>query len=177
MASSGDLRLKACGISVKERVSAPTWFLNEKSDVRSSFFLEEVATEFDIQGLEIDWTCVAWDANLRHDGKVWCFKEFKGTAWRDINKPEARLYLKNAYRVLLTRARQGMVIFVPEGDANDPTRLPEFYDKTYAYLLALGIAELYESNIPEESYRFRLPPPVISRPGALQETEESPVLL
>ena len=116
--------------------------LNERHDVRSSFFLEDVATEFDIQGLELDWICVAWDANLRYDGHNWELKVFKGTKWLEVQNPEARLYLKNAYRVLLTRARQGMVIFVPQGDANDPTRQPYFYDSTYSYLRSLGIPAL-----------------------------------
>ena len=117
-------------------------FLNDKDDVRSSYFLEEVATEFDIQGLELDWTCVCWDGDLFFQNGQWKRRKFKGTKWQNINDIFARRYLMNAYRVLLTRARQGMVIFVPEGDLTDRTRLPEFYDGTYKYLCGLGIKEI-----------------------------------
>jgi len=139
VASSGAIRLKPFGINVKAPIDPKNWFLNDKSDIRSSCFLEDVATEFDIQGLEVDWTCVAWDADLRHDGDDWTYKSFRGTAWQSVNDQDARVYLKNAYRVLLTRARQGMVIFVPEGEVTDASRQPEYYDQTYAYLRAVGI--------------------------------------
>ena len=114
------------------------WFLNGKDDVRSSYFLEEAATEFDVQGLELDWTCVAWDADLRYVDGAWTYKSFRGTGWGNINSPTRRKYLKNAYRVLLTRARQGMVIVVPEGSDEDWTREPGFYDGTYDYLRRVG---------------------------------------
>ncbi len=127
---------------MKNEISAPNWFLNDNQDVRSSYFLEEVATEFDIQGLEIDWACVAWGGNFYMSGTDWKYQSFKGTAWQNINKQIDKEYLKNTYRVLLTRARQGMVIFVPESDENDHTRPKEFYDETYSYLLELGIEEL-----------------------------------
>jgi len=107
--------------------------------------LEEVATEFAIQGLELDWTCVAWDADMRFEAGQWNMKGFRGTTWQDVNNPDARLYLKNAYRVLLTRARQGMVIFIPKGRKTDPTRSPEFYDGTFDYLMSLGLPELKDS--------------------------------
>lgn len=142
VASSGGMRLKPFGINVKASIDPKNWFLNGKEDIRSSYFLEDVATEFDIQGLEIDWACVAWDADLRHNGNAWIHKSFRGTAWQDVNDKDARLYLKNAYRVLLTRARQGMVIFVPEGDPSDKTRSPEYYDTTYAYLRSVGLSSL-----------------------------------
>lgn len=123
-------------------IDAPIWFLNDKDDVRSSYFLEEVATEFDIQGLELDWTCVCWDGDLYfHDGD-WKRRKFKGTKWQNINNLYARRYLTNAYRVHLTRARQGMIIFVPHGDVTDRTRLPEFYDGTFEYLRKIGIEEI-----------------------------------
>ncbi len=140
--SSGALRLRPYGIHVKADIDPPNWFLNSKTDVRSSFYLEEVATEFAIQGLELDWTCVGWDADFRLTNGQWKHKSFRGTAWQDINGPEARLYLKNAYRVLLTRARQGMVIFIPRGRKSDQTRLPEFYDEVYDYLRMIGLPEL-----------------------------------
>ena len=133
VASSGATRLKPYGLCTQLKIDACNWFLNGKEDVRSSYYLEDVATEFVIQGLELDWVCLAWDANMRYNGE-WCYKRFKGTKWQDINKQESLLYLKNSYRVLLSRARQGMVIFVPEGDYADNTRLPEFYDGVYKLL-------------------------------------------
>ncbi len=142
IASSGALRLRPFGINVKTPIEPKNWFLNGKTDIRSSYYLEDVATEFDIQGLELDWACVAWDANLRYNGKEWAYKVFRGTSWQDVKDPDSRLFLKNAYRVLLTRARQGMIIFIPRGSKNDHTRLPSFYDKTYEYLCSLGINEI-----------------------------------
>jgi DUF2075 family protein len=141
-ASSGAYRLKPFGISVQVKIDAKNWFLNGKDDVRSSFYLEDVATEFDIQGLEIDWSCVGWDADLRFDGNAWKYRWFRGTSWQKMKDEESIIYLKNAYRVLLTRARQGLIIFIPKGDINDPTRLPEFYDKTYEYLKEIGLKEI-----------------------------------
>ncbi len=90
--------------------------MNSKDDVRSSFYLEDVATEFDVQGLELDWVCLIWDADLRYINGSWELKEFRGSSLQDVNSKEARLYLKNAYRVLLTRARQGIIIVIPEGN-------------------------------------------------------------
>lgn len=142
LASSGGYRLKPFGIHVKSKIDPKTWFLNDKWDVRSSYYLEEVATEFDIQGLELDWTCLAWDGDLRYESDHWGYYKFKGTQWQRVSNEERILYLVNAYRVLLTRARQGMVIFVPNGNRNDVTRVPKYYDKTYAYLKDIGIPDL-----------------------------------
>ncbi|MFZ1701403.1 MAG: DUF2075 domain-containing protein [Pyrinomonadaceae bacterium] len=142
VASSGAYRLRPLGLSVKHNIDAPIWFLNDKDDVRSSFFHEEVATEFDIQGLELDWTCVCWDGDLYFKNGSWEKRKFKGTKWQQINDVFAQRYLTNAYRVLLTRARQGMIIFIPVGDVTDQTRLPEFYEGTYSYLKGLGLAEI-----------------------------------
>ena len=139
IASSRAYRLRPFGINIKAKIDPKNWFLNEKSDIRSSYFFEEVATEFDIQGLELDWTCVAWDADLRHSDSCWSYKTFRGTNWQNINDEIRKLYLKNAYRVLLTRARQGMVIFIPEGDNSDNTRKEEYYDGTFNYLKDIGI--------------------------------------
>lgn len=141
-ASSGAKRLRKYGVWVQSKIDAPNWFLNDKRDVRSSYFLEETATEFDIQGLELDWTIVCWDANLRYHNGCFGFYNFSGTRWQKISSEDNLLYLKNAYRVLLTRARQGFVIFIPTGDDNDVTRLPEYYDGTYSYLKNIGIMEL-----------------------------------
>lgn len=142
IASSGAKRLKTQGIWVQNEIEAKEWFLNPADDVRSSNFLENTATEFDIQGLEIDWAIVAWDANYRFiDNHFECFN-FIGTRWNSIRLADDRLYLKNAYRVLLTRARQGFIIFIPFGDEVDETRKPEFYDGTYRYLKSIGIPEI-----------------------------------
>lgn len=97
---------------------------------------------FRIQGLELDWICVAWDADLRYDGKCWLYHSFRGVTWTTIHKDDRKRYLLNAYRVLLTRARQGMVIFVPSGDEADPTRAPALYDQTHAYLSGIGIPQI-----------------------------------
>lgn len=138
MVSSQAERLKPYSIHVKAPVDPVHWFLEDKNDVRSSYYLEDVVTEFDTQGLELDWSCVVWDADFRYNGKSWDNWSFKGNKWQRINKFELKNYQKNAYRVLLTRARQGMVIVVPEGDVNDPTRMPEFYDNTFNYLKLIG---------------------------------------
>ena len=142
MASSGALRLKPEGVHVKAGIDPPNWFLNDRSDVRSSYYLEDVASEFDVQGLELDWTAVCWDADLRFVDGEWQGFNFKGTKWQSVNDRFRRLYLKNAYRVILTRARQGMVIFVPSGDDADTTRPRAFYDQTYAHLVACGLSPL-----------------------------------
>lgn len=139
IASSGGYRLRPYGIHVKSGIDPKNWFLNGKEDVRSSYYLEEVATEFDIQGLELDWTCVAWDADFRYYKNHWEYKNFRGSSWQNINDPTRQKYLKNAYRVLLTRARQGMIIFVPEGSNQDMTRKTEYYDSTYEYLSDIGL--------------------------------------
>lgn len=140
--SSGAKRLRPLGIDVKNEISAPNWFLNNNQDIRSSYFLEEVATEFDIQGLEIDWACVAWGGNFYMNNNGWKYQSFKGSKWQNINKEIDKEYLKNTYRVLLTRARQGMVIFIPESNSNDHTRPKEFYDYTFEYLKKIGIREI-----------------------------------
>lgn len=137
IASSGALRLKPKGIFVKNDIDVATWFLNDKSDVRSSYYLEDVVSEFDIQGLELDYTIVAWDGDFRFDGTQWTYNNFVGNRWQNVNSEDKKLYLKNAYRVLLTRARQGMAIYIPEGDEYDATRNPEYYDNTYNYLKSI----------------------------------------
>lgn len=136
--SSQAMRLKPHAIDVRLKPDPIHWFLAGKDDVRSSYYLEDVATEFDIQGLELDWACLIWDADFRHGKDHWSHHSFRGNKWQRINKIERQRYLKNAYRVLLTRARQGMVIVVPEGDSDDPTRSPNFYDPTYEYLKKIG---------------------------------------
>lgn len=139
IASSGAVRLKPEGIFVKNRLSAAYYFLNNSEDIRSCHFLEDVATEFDIQGLELDWCLVSWGADFRYIGDKFEHWEFKGTKWNRRNKEEKKQYLENAYRVLLTRARQGIIIYIPTGDDSDKTRKPGYYDETYEYLLGCGI--------------------------------------
>jgi len=140
--SSQAERLKPYAMDVRSPVDPVKWFLDGKDDVRSSYYLEDVATEFDVQGLELDWVCVSWDGDFRFDGQSWQHFSFRGSKWQKINKESRRHYLKNAYRVLLTRARQGMVIFVPEGSSSDPTRDPSYYNSTYNYLKEIGLPEL-----------------------------------
>src|SRR5690606_31242976 len=110
-----------------------------------SYYLEDVATEFQVQGLELDWTCVAWDADLRFVDGDWQHFSFSGDSWNRVHADDRKRYLKNAYRVLLTRARQGMVIFIPAGDLDDPSSLPQFYDPCWRYLKSVGIPELPEA--------------------------------
>lgn len=142
VASSQAQRLKPHAIDVRSPMDPVHWFLDGKEDVRSSYYLEDVATEFHVQGLELDWACVTWDADFRYCDRDWEHWSFVGDGWNRIRKNERKIYLKNAYRVLLTRARQGMVIFVPEGDAMDPTRKPEYYDSTFEYLKQIGFERL-----------------------------------
>jgi hypothetical protein len=135
--SSGGRRLRPIGIDVKNEITAEDWFLNDATDVRSSHYLELVATEFDIQGLEIDYVCLAWDFYFNEG--VWNYQSFEGTRWKSINSEIDKSYLRNAYRVLMTRARQGLIIFIPYGDNLDPTRPKELYDNTYNFLSSCGI--------------------------------------
>lgn len=140
--SSQAQRLKPYAIDVKSPIDPIHWFLDGKEDVRSSYYLEDVATEFQVQGLELDWACVTWDADFRYSQDGWKQYSFVGSKWNHIHKAERKLYLKNAYRVLLTRARQGMVIVIPSGDIEDPTRNPDFYDSTFEYLKQIGFKVL-----------------------------------
>jgi hypothetical protein len=142
IASSKAQRLKPHAIDIRVDVNPVHWFLNEKEDTRSSYYLEDAATEFQVQGLELDWACVTWDGDLRFTGTDWSFHDFRGTKWCNIANTDNQRYLRNAYRVILTRARQGMVLFVPPGDPDDPTRSPKFYDSTFHYLSELGIPTL-----------------------------------
>jgi hypothetical protein len=142
VASSKAHRLKPDAIDIRVDVNPVHWFLNGKDDTRSSYYLEDAATEFQVQGLELDWTCVAWDGDLRFDDSGWQHHYFRGDRWCKISNSDNQRYLCNAYRVLLTRARQGMVIYLPTGEGHDATRLPQFYDATYRYLMDLGIPEV-----------------------------------
>lgn len=140
--SSEAQRLKPHAIDVRAPIDPCHWFLSGKDDVRSSYYLEDAATEFQVQGLELDWACVTWDGDFRYTPKGWSHWSFRGRRWEQIRNSNRQIYLKNAYRVLLTRARQGMAIVVPEGDSSDPTRSPEYYDSTFQFLKSIGFATL-----------------------------------
>jgi Uncharacterized conserved protein (DUF2075) len=142
LASSKAMRLKPHAIDIRVEADPAQYFLGDAGDVRSSYYLEDCATEFQVQGLELDWTIVNWDADLRRIDEDWSYHDFRGSRWQNIQSAEKRRNLKNAYRVLLTRARQGMVIFVPPGSATDPTRPTGHYDRTFAYFRQLGISEI-----------------------------------
>lgn len=149
LVSSGARRLRAVGIdsenairSNSEKPKITSWFLNDKYDVRSSSFLEIPSTEFAVQGLELDWACLAWGGDFFFDDQQWNYQKFVGNKWQVMKKEENKRYLLNTYRVLLTRARQGMVIFIPKGSELDSTRDAKFYDGTFKFLTSKGIAEL-----------------------------------
>lgn len=142
VASSNAIRLKPSGIFVKGEIDPTLWFLKGKTDIRSSHYLEDVATEFDVQGLEIDWVGVCWDANFRFEDGKWITYNFSGSKWQSVHDLEKQKYIANSYRVLLTRGRQGIVIFVPDGNDADPTRKKTFYDQTYDFLKICGIGEI-----------------------------------
>ncbi len=142
LASSEGKRLRGEGIWVPSDINHVGWFLNGKDNVDSSYYLEIAASEFKVQGLEIDYALLAWDADYRYEnGQFSCYR-FRGANWNHINTESKKRYLKNTYRVLLTRARQGLVIFISRGDPKDATRLPEMYDGTYEYFMRMGVEEI-----------------------------------
>ncbi|MEN0056935.1 MAG: DUF2075 domain-containing protein [Mucilaginibacter sp.] len=142
VASSGARRLRPYGLDVKIELEEAEWFLNSRDDVRSSYYLEIPATEFGIQGLELDWVGVCWDADLRRTNDGWDFNAFKGSRWQKVGKLEMQKYIINKYRVLLTRAREGMIIFIPIGNSEDLTRSPDFYNPIAEYLKLCGVKEI-----------------------------------
>ncbi|MEJ5239319.1 MAG: DUF2075 domain-containing protein [Limisphaera sp.] len=146
LASSGALRLRAHGLEVSSgfRSSFPfqEWFLAEPDDVRSSNWLEVALTEFECQGLELDWVGVCWGGDFTWGGNTWEFRQFRGSTWQSVQKPTTREYIRNKYRVLLTRAREGLVIWVPEGSVEDETRPPEWFDSTAEFLRQCGATDL-----------------------------------
>lgn len=142
LASSEAKRLRGIGVWVQSEINHVGWFLNGKDNVDSSYYLEVAASEFKVQGLEIDYGVIAWDADLRYSNEEFDFYRYRGTCWNHINIEQRQKYLKNAYRVLLTRARQGMVIFIPEGSSEDLSRKEEYYNGTYQYLKSIGIQEI-----------------------------------
>jgi len=142
VAFSSAIRLKAEGVFVKNEIEPENWFLNSRDDIRSSDYLEDCVTEFDVQGLELDWTCVCVDANIRIDGSILTPMLFRGTKWQQVRDEDRKKYILNAHRVLLTRARQGMVIFIPPGSSEDHTRDPRWYEDIYQYLKSCGVPDL-----------------------------------
>lgn len=142
VASSGARRLKPFGLDVTAEIDVANWFLNPKEDVRSSCFLELPATEFAVQGLELDWVGLCWGDDFRKEDSGWSFHAFKGTKWQLERQDERKQFIKNKYRVLLTRGREGLIIFIPEGSETDHTRPRKNYDTTYEYLKETGIEEL-----------------------------------
>ncbi len=142
LVSSQAIRLKTLAIDIRADIDPIHWFLDSKEDIRSSYYLEDAATEFQVQGLEVDWACVVWDGDFRMSPSGWVYKSFTGDKWNNILSQERKKYLKNAYRVLLTRARQGIFIVVPNGDPQDPTRKAEYYDPIFDYLLKIGFQQL-----------------------------------
>ncbi len=142
LVSSQAQRLRPLSIDVRCKPDTVHWFLDDISDIRSSLFLEDAASEFDVQGLELDWTCIVWDADLRRENNSWGNYSFTGNKWQNIRSEERKAFQINAYRVLLTRARQGMIICVPEGNPEDETRKPKYYDETFEYFKTIGIPEI-----------------------------------
>jgi hypothetical protein len=149
--SSGAARLRAEGLEPNSSFHADYpwehWYLAERSDVRSSFQCEVFATEFEIQGLELDWIGVCWGGDFVWSdlNQAWALRTFRpgvNNRWLAIKNPEKRNYRKNAYRVLLTRARQGMIIFVPKGNLADPSNSPEQFESTADYLMKCGVMQL-----------------------------------
>lgn len=139
LVSSQAQRLRLLSIDVRCQPDTVHWFLDDIDDIRSSLFLEDAASEFDVQGLELDWTCIVWDGDLRRENNTWGNYSFTGSKWLNIRSEDRKSFQINAYRVLLTRARQGMIICVPEGNPEDSTRNPKYYDGTFNYLKSIGL--------------------------------------
>ena len=144
VASSGGRRLKAHGLDVRSELDVENWFLNPMTDVRSSFSLETPATEFGVQGLELDWVGLCWDLDLVPEDGQWKVQAFRGTKWQSVNNVTRRQYVLNKYRALLTRAREGMMIWIPEGNADDGTRPSRSYNAIAEYLTKCGVSHSAE---------------------------------
>jgi hypothetical protein len=147
IASSGARRLRAEGLDVTVALDEPNWFLAPRGDVRSSFALEVPATEFGIQGLELDWVGLCWGADFRRSNENWVRYAFRGTKWQSVRDPTRQSYVENKYRVLLTRARCGLGIWVPLGDQSDPTRQPAYYQETAEFMIQCGVEEFGSGSL------------------------------
>jgi hypothetical protein len=154
LASSGARRLRADGLGeILQATHGPAiaqWYLNGRDDIRSSFALEVPANEYACQGLEIDFSCVCWGGDLLFAPQTGCWlcRRLSGNAWHNVGSVEDRRYVRNTYRVLLTRAREGLVIWVPRGDESDRTRSPEELDATADFLVAAGARILAAEGVP-----------------------------
>lgn len=142
VASSGGRRLRADGLDVKAELNVANWFLDPPPDVRSSYYLELPATEFAVQGLELDWVGVCWGGDLRRHRDAWTFNQFRGSKWQSVADDMKQRYLLNKYRVLMTRAREGFVIYIPTGDPADHTRPASHYQSTATYLQSCGVVSI-----------------------------------
>lgn len=147
--SSSSKRIRPRGVDAENglrsnsgKAKIANWFLNSEEDIRSSTFLEIPATQFAVQGLELDWVCLAWGGDLSFNENKWMHRNFTGTSWKNIGILTKKEFLVNTYRVLLTRARQGMVIYIPNGQNEDKTRMNHYYDGTFKYLKSIGIKEI-----------------------------------
>ncbi len=150
VATSKDHRMRAEGIERSTSFLAnypfEYWFLNDGSDVRSSYSLEVAASEFECQGLELDWVGMCWGGELTPsiDRFAWEHRKFRGAGWHRVRQQPEQVYTENRYRVLLTRARKGLVIWVPQGDWQDPTRDPARFDRVFEALSSAGVPVLEE---------------------------------
>ena len=166
LASSGARRLRAAGLGAElphmDAQAVARWFLDRWPDVRASDALEVVATEFSAQGLELDYVGLCWDGDLvREPGRVaWRVRDFRGSGWTLPRGAEAIANQINTYRVLLTRARYETVIFVPSGDAGDPTRDPAVLDEVAAFLSQCGARPLEQHPV-DDDVPSLLPEPVL----------------
>lgn len=142
LASSGARRLRPHGITVREPIDVAKWFLQPPEDVRSSNFLELAITEFGVQGLEVDWAGLAWGGDLTRVGAAWRIRSFRGSRWAAVSNASEREFVINRYRVLLTRAREGLVIWLPPGDPEDKSRDPRLYQEVFDYLSACGVRSI-----------------------------------
>lgn len=153
LASSQSKRLHAYGVRVigsSENFNWVDWYLDGPPNLNSSRLLEVAAPEYHCQGLELDYTLLCWSWDLVAEGQQWrprYLGDRKGAKWYD-DDAEAK-YSLNTYRVLLTRARQGMAIWVPEGDMRDkndglydPSRNPEEMNEVFSRLVQAGCQEI-----------------------------------
>jgi hypothetical protein len=148
LASSGAMRLRAEGLELSScfRRAYPyvDWFLGDPDDVRSSYRLEVAATEFECQGLELDFACLCWAGDMVVVRGLWQPRRFSGNRWMPVRNAANRGYALNKYRVLLTRAREGLLIWVPKGSMTDITRNPSELDEVARCLVAAGAVEIQD---------------------------------
>ena len=148
LASSKASRLLAEGLgaslTVEDKNRICHWYLKPIGDYRSSNSLEVTANEYTCQGLELDFAGICWGGDFMraNDDRNWSFRKLRSTSWNRVHNKNDRRFILNKYRVFLTRAREGMVLFVPHGDLADNTRPPMHYDKLAEYLVSCGAQPL-----------------------------------